>query len=144
MNKKEALNKLDALEKEASELREIINREETLMERVKTYSDVCKELNIEELKLKDFNFLPKNQQKKALAFSKIQNIVELFNEGWEPDWADSVQKKYYPYFDCQGSFRFGDFHYLYYSFRGEAGFYKNKELAIYCGKQFQDIYKDLL
>src|ERR1035437_717439 len=54
----------------------------SLFERVHDYQDVCGELGIKELTTKDFNFLPEEQRKKALAQHQIHNLEKLFNKGW--------------------------------------------------------------
>lgn len=146
MNKTEALKRLDALDKEAKELRKIIEEPQTLMERIKTYSDVCKELNIEELTESDFIFLPKEQRAKMLAYHQIQNIAKLFNKGWEPNWSNSNEYKYYPWFEYKksGGWLFYDVSYYRSVSFGEPAFYKNRETSEFCGKTFLSIYKVLL
>jgi hypothetical protein len=42
---------------------------------------------------------PENpEQVKANAFDKIQLIKKVLNKGWEEDWENSSQYKYFPYF----------------------------------------------
>src|SRR3990167_397182 len=146
MDKKiEALKRLDALDKEAKELRKIIEDPTTLFEQIKNYSDVCKKLDIEELDENDFKFLPKEKRAKQLSYHKIQNIATLFNGSWKPDWNISNQSKYYPYFqnkvgvglvfDCSS--------YGYCSCSGAVSFYKDEETSNFIGKTFVDIYRVL-
>lgn len=146
MNKTEALKRLTSLEDEAKKLRKIIEEPQTLFEKINNYSDVCKELNIEELDEDNFSFLPKEQRKKQLAFHKIQNIIKLFNEDWKINWKDQNQYKYYPYFQIDGSggLVFDCSHYHYHGFHFGVGFYKDKETSDFCGKKFIKIYKNLL
>ena len=69
-----------------------------LFDTIKTYSDVCKELKEPEYILSDFDFLPKEYQSKLYNALRIQQIAKLFNNGWIPNWADSKEKKWFPYY----------------------------------------------
>lgn len=39
----------------------------------------------------------------AQAYLKLSIIAEALNEGWTPDWDNSSEIKYYPYFKMSGS-----------------------------------------
>jgi len=119
---------------------------EKLIDRIKTYSDVCKELGVKELTIKDFNFLPVNQRDRALANHQIENISELFNEGWKPNFSNYNEYKYYPYFERKSSgWVFSDCYCRsYLSDVSSAFYFKSSEIATYCGKQFIDIYSKIL
>ena len=72
-------------------------------------------------------------------------IIKALNDGWIPDWNDDNQYKYCPWFYLGEGFS-------YYSY----GLYsadscvssrlclKSKELAIYAGQQFREIYKKFM
>ena len=72
-------------------------------------------------------------------------IVKVLNEGWEPDWDNDNESKYYPYFYMSPSgFAFvGTLDGCTYAGAGGASNFRLKtaELAEYCGKQFIDIWK---
>lgn len=81
------------------------------------------------------------------AHAKISIIAKALNQGWVPDFDNSNETKYYPWFeyspgvgfsfsDCDGG---GDG-----SFVGSRLCFKTRELAEYAGKQFQSIYNDFL
>jgi len=112
-----------------------------ITDRVKSFDDACKIKGIEPESL--FN---KKDTKDEIAYKKIKVIAEVLNEGWTPDWSNSNQYKYTPYFKASGS-GFSDCVYARWSTVTGVGSrlcYKSSELAIYAGKQFEDIYNDFL
>ena len=83
----------------------------------------------------------------ARAAASLSIIAEALNEGWKPDWTNSSQGKYYPWFKMSSgsglSFRGYD---SYFSGSGVGSrlCFKSKELAEYAGKQFISIYQDFM
>lgn len=82
---------------------------------------------------------------------KHQYIAELLcvslNEGWTPDWSDSNEYKYFPWFEMGGSrgFRYDDCVRWYaHSGVGSRLCLKSRELAKYAGNQFTDTYKEFM
>jgi hypothetical protein len=77
-----------------------------------------------------------------VAYGKLKVITEALNEGWTPDWSDSNQPKYFPWFGFQdGRFVFDGVRCAYlYSFLGSRLCFRTRELAEYAGKQFEDLY----
>jgi len=148
MDKKKAIERLNSLENEAKELRKLIEMPEDLFSKIKNYSDVCRELNIREYTENDFCFLPYEQRKKQLAFSKLQNIAKLFNQGWKEDWKNFNQYKYYPYFQTNVACGLvGDgcgADHAYSSSCSPVVYYKDKKTSDFCGNLFIDIYSDFL
>jgi len=145
-------------DKESAYLAAIILRKESTEEskkllykipldiRIKDYSDIIDELKIKELTINDFGFLPENQRIKLFALHKIQNIVDVINEGWVPNFNDSTERKYYPYFIKKNgvwSFSSSDCRDGVYS-HGQVGLYQTKEKSNFVGKKFLDIYSDYL
>jgi hypothetical protein len=73
-------------------------------------------------------------------------ICRVLNEGWSPDWNNSSEYKYYPWFKMSGlglsydgyGFTHSD------TYVGSSPCFKSSELAEYAGKQFISIYKDFL
>lgn len=109
---------------------------------IKTYKEVCKELKIKELTLKDFKQFGKDASK-MLSFHKIKNLERLFNGNWKADWNNSSQYKYYPYFTkSSGSgWSVGSVaSYCVYWFGGSVGFYLDEKTALHIGNNFKDIY----
>ena len=120
----------------------------TIIDRVKSYEDACKELGREPYDEK--KLLELGLTKNDIAYQKMVVIVEALNEGWKPDVCDKGVNRWYPWFrpnGSPGSFAFND------SYCGDGGAdagsgsrlaLKNKELADCCGKQFVELWKEML
>lgn len=80
------------------------------------------------------------------ADDRIRLISFVLNEGWEPDFNNHTQCKYYPFFKktdsgwVVGSCFVG----LCNGYLGSGFYYKSSELALYAGKQFLKEYIDYL
>lgn len=115
-------------------------------ERIKTFADACQEVNISEnMKiLLDYNGRDIDMIA-SQAFLKLTVIARALNEGWTPDWDNSNEPKYYPYFDMRSGVGFSHSCYVHWRTLAHCGSrlcFKTKELAEYAGKQFESIYKD--
>ena len=124
-----------------------------ITKRVKTYADACAVLGIEpmnETVLAKLGFT-----KDEIAYRKLKTIAEALNEGWRPDWANSNEYKYWPWFVCYGAnagFSYANTNcaatYDAASYTdaviGSRLCYKTRELATYAGRQFEGLYNDFL
>lgn len=150
INKDSINREIKKYEKEITKLKKLLDTptvsKQTLLERVKNISDVYKELKRKELTIEDFNFLPENRRKKALAFQQIQDICEVFAEGWILNWGNRSEYKYYPYFikNQNSGWSVSRVYCYYYFSYGEPGFYKDELTAKHCGNLFLDIYNTYL
>lgn len=111
-----------------------------ITDRIKTFEDVVDELKISS------NFKPTGS-KDEVAYIKLKLIAECLNEGWTPNWDNSDEYKYYPYFDMRSGVGFSDSAYDGWRTDTHVGSrlcFKSRELAEYAGKQFEAIYKDFL
>lgn len=113
-------------------------------ERIKTFDDVLDEVGLDRQKFENscLGLTPDE-----VAYRKVKLIVQAFNEGWEPDWSDSNQTKYYPWFNMPGSsgsgFSFGGYdNWDTASLVGSRLCFKSRALCIYAAKQFEDIYNE--
>jgi hypothetical protein len=119
-----------------------------ITDRVKTFDDACNVLNLDRAV---YNVIVEIASKDAIsikAYAKLCIIARALNEGWEPDWKNENQYKYYPWFKanksgsglscdgCGGWFTYAGV--------GSRLCYKSRELAEYAGTQFIDIYNDFL
>ena len=138
----------------APELKEILEQSfgkeffsQKITDRIKTWDDVCKELEIDDSILPYKNAKTK-QQKSTNAFVKIQYISQVLNEGWEPNWGNSREYKYYPWFEYKSSLGgFGfcvSYDYVSCVVLGFGCYFKTRELSDYVGTQFIEIYKEYL
>lgn len=150
ISKVQAMQELNALRSEQKRLEAIINEQpSSIISRIKTLDDaiaeyetilgpVPKEL-MDLLKYRGDN----DRIAAASGLAQMDLITTVFNEGWEPDWDNHNEWKYYPLFKHSGSglscddcgsddSRSGV---------GSRLCYKSRELAEYAGKQFIDIYR---
>mgnify|MGYP000028097908 CR=1 FL=1 len=139
MNKQDALKELSQVENRLKELRKIIEQPDKITDRVATLEE-AKEI----LGVKDDCFSTNKHSKKALAFQNLCIVIEALNEGWTPDWEDQNQAKYYNYFRMKGGFScWSTYYYATGTAVPSALCFKSEELARYCAKQFEQLYKDL-
>ena len=131
---------------EASCSKEVLSG--SIMDRIKTYEDACKELGREPYDEKQLEKL--GLTKNDIAYQKIVVIVEALNEGWKPDVCDSNVERWYPWFKPLGSpssFAFDDSNCDYgYALAGSGSrlALKSEQLADYCGKKFLELWKEML
>lgn len=121
---------------------------DNITDRVKSFEDACQVLGIS-TNVPEVKGLPRKHQKAIIANYKLIVIAEALNEGWKPNWQDSDEYKYYPWFDMSNPAGVG------YSNAGDTASYtnahigsrlclKNRELAIYFGQTFTDLFNDSL
>lgn len=115
------------------------------MKQIKSYADACKALKIA-TKLPVITGASVADRKAMIALHKLSIIVKALNEGWKPNWEDSNQYKYYPYFDMRrGGFSYVDCNYWDTLTTVDSRLcYKSSEVAMYAGKTFFPLYKDLM
>ena len=68
-----------------------------ITDRVKSFEDACQVLGISTA-TPDVSKLPMKHQIAIISNYKLTIIAEAINEGWVPDWNNSNDYKYYPYF----------------------------------------------
>lgn len=125
---------------------------EEITDRVKTYEDACKVLGVEPIN--EQNAKAQGFRSDEIARRKLETIAAALNEGWKPDWNNTDQYKYYPYFYIQEnangasaglSCAYTDASAA--STSANIGsrlcFYASR-LARYAGNQFTDLYEQIL
>ena len=70
---------------------------QNITDRVKTYADACAVLGIKET-LPDVGGLRPKDRPSVTAYYKLIVIAQALNEGWEPDWTNKDQPKWFPWF----------------------------------------------
>jgi hypothetical protein len=117
-----------------------------VMERIKTMEDVLLDNEFDH-----DSFLNKycpGLTDDEIAYKQIKLITKSLNEGWEPDWTNSSEGKYYPWFDLsEGSSGFRCYDFGRWGTLSDVGSrlcFKSKELAEYAGKQFTDVYNKFM
>ena len=131
---------------EASCSKEVLSG--SIMDRVKTFEDACKELGRQPYNVDSLMKL--GLTKNDIAYQKMVVIVEALNEGWKPDVCNSDVERWYPWFKPNGSpssFAFYDSACAYedaFAGSGSRLALKSEQLANYCGKQFIELWKEML
>jgi hypothetical protein len=115
-----------------------------ITDRVKTFEDACEVLGVA-----PEDVLPNSKKTNTAvtAVAKLLVITEVLNEGWKPNWQDSDEYKYMPWFEDKTGVGL--------SFDGVVDWdtitgigsrlcYKSNELAEYAAIQFKEIYNDFI
>lgn len=140
------------------------------MKEIKTFEDACKATGINH---EDWLKAHEGASKDVLAFLKLRIIAMALNEGWHPSFSEN-EIRYWPCFyiiskeeyeamseeqksRCvgrggNGAAAYGGLVYAFandastfsYSHSGSRLAFRTRELAIYAGKQFIDIYADFV
>lgn len=114
--------------------------------KIKTFDDACKALKLNpKTVLPDVNGMPEHHQKAIIAHAKLVIIAEALNEGWKPDWKNSDECKYYPWFRMSSGSGLAYDAYAYHCSGSGVGSrlcFKTSDLAEYAGEQFKDLYED--
>ena len=117
---------------------------------IKSFEDACTKLGISS-ELPVFPMAPEKHQSALIAHYKLVIIAAALNDGWEPNWNDRSQWKYYfwPEIEATKENPAGVGFSLYgfdasdtISSVGSRLCYKSREMAIYAGQQFSDLYKE--
>lgn len=171
----ELVDRFDSVEDASDYVKDIINTDEDanvfdfyteeqeytdIRDRVKSYADACKVLGIAEMDEKGFKscgFRPDE-----IARRKLEVITEAINEGWRPNWNDTDEWKYYPWFCIQpgkgkdpdgkpngatAGLALADTDYAASStgaYFGSRLCFRASELAAYAGDTFRDLYAQIL
>lgn len=129
---------------------------EDITNRVKSYADACKVLGIEPMdedSMKAQGFRPDE-----IARRQLETITEALNEGWKPNWTDTDEYKFYPWFYIEVSEvqTEGDLRRVCRAFVrvyaatntianiGSRLCFHDRETARYAGRTFTDLYAQIL
>ena len=132
-----------------------------ITDRIKTYEDACEVLGIDPENQPDVSDCENEDVKSILAYHKLIIICRALNEGWKPDWTNTSEYKYYPWFQFKQGVLFGGaaahgtnagfvFSSTYYAASSASAHFgsqlcfKTSELAKYAGVQFGEIWNDYL
>lgn len=109
---------------------------------IKSFEDACKALNYDPT-LPEFPMASADEKKALIAHYKLTVIAKAINEGWTPNWGNSNQWKYFPWFKMSDGFSFRvAVCNLSHSRVGSRLCFQSEEKAEYAGKQFIKLYKE--
>jgi hypothetical protein len=83
----------------------------------------------------------------TVAYEKAKLVAKAINQGWVPDWNNTNQRKWWPWFNLSSGFGFSLSYCDYgdaYSAVGSRLCFESEEKSNYAGKQFLKIYKEFL
>ncbi|MEM8564916.1 MAG: hypothetical protein AAGF85_00550 [Bacteroidota bacterium] len=134
---------VESFDRNSGELK-LKEKPKPVTERIKTIDDVLADQDLSTTDLDEWkNVLTEDE----VAYRLLKLLAKSLNEGWEPDWDDRSQYKYYPWFEMGGSsgFRFFDYDFwLSCSGVGSRLCFKSRKLAEHAATAFQDLYKDYM
>lgn len=120
--------------------------------RVTSYEEACERVGVEPLteeRIKALELRPDEVARK-----KLEVITAALNEGWSPDWNNTNEYKYYPYFYIEprkhGANAGLSYTYTYYSasythaYIGSRLCFHEPDAARYAGRTFTELYEQLL
>lgn len=120
-----------------------MKNQKNITEKIKSFETACEFLGLDPKKLPLVDKLPEKDRKSIIAYYKLSIITRALNEGWEPDWKNINENKWWNFFytDSASGFVYSDTYYTYTGTDvGARLCFKNSDLAAYAGKQFQQLY----
>lgn len=126
---------------------------EEITDRVKSYTDACNVLGIEPMNEQDMK--EQGYRPDEIARRKLETITEALNEGWKPDWNNTNEYKYYPYFYIEENAKAQGAAGLSYATTAYAASntaaslgsrlcFHDRETARYAGRTFTELYEQFL
>ena len=115
---------------------------------IKTFEDACKKENFDTSFLEHLNYAPPEFRKPLIAAYKLFIIFKAINDGWEADYTNANQYKYFPWSRVLTSgVGFAISYYYYDTTTTHVGVRlctNTPEKALYIAEQFADIRADYL
>lgn len=115
-------------------------------ERIKTFEDAQRETGAPDTP--DFNEAPEEVREFLKAIYQAAVITKALVGDWKPDWNDSSQRKWFPWFRMSsGGFVFIDA--ICDCSAADAGYasrlcFPTEDMAEYAGRQFTDVYSRII
>lgn len=119
------------------------------MIKIKTFQQACKKLGLNPKRcLPGVSRMLKQDQAATLAFARLVIVARALNDGWEPDWNNYNEYKYFPWFwmnkpgfrlfviDCDLAFT--------HATGGSRLCFRSRELAEHAAKYFKKDYEALM
>lgn len=122
----------------------------SIHDRIKSYEDACHELGLDPEDLPEVDNCEPEDQDSIIAFYKLTIIARALNEGWKPNWKDSSEYKWFPWFKVNrdaagvGCSTTNTTASSATALLGSRLCCKSDELATYFGKQFENLWSEYL
>ena len=124
----------------------------SITEKIKTFKDACEVLGLDPNQLPVVEHLQEKDRQSIVAYYKLTIIIRALNEGWEPDWLDHGQWKYWNWFYIDNDGVTAGFGYAASTCApssananvGSRLCFKTRGLATYAREQFRDLYFEYL
>ena len=118
-----------------------------VINKFKTFEDCCNSIDIN-IELFNSKCILAELTSDEIAYKQIKLITQALNDTWTPDWDNSSQGKYFPWFDIRSSGSGFAYHVFHnqgtHAYVASRLCFKSRYLAEYAGKQFVSIYKDYM
>jgi hypothetical protein len=117
-----------------------------MKKRIKTFEEACSVEGLYPKTVLPYSNPQTKDEMSINAYASLIIICRVLNEGWSPDWNNSSEYKYYPWFRMSGlglSFHVCA-HTDSFTSVGSRLCFKSYDLAEYAGKQFQSVYQSYL
>lgn len=121
-----------------------------ITDKINSYEDVCVIDGVDPVKSLPFPETKNAEENAVNNVAKCFRIARVLNEGWQPDWNNDDERKYYPWFDME---TYPDqvgsgvgFSFVVYGCVGSCSavgarlVFKTSELANFAGTKFLDVY----
>lgn len=145
-------NELDEDNEDAVTVFDFFTEEVEDAPRVKSYEEACERVGVEPLTEERINALELRPDE--VARKKLEVITAALNEGWSPDWNNTSEYKYYPYFyieprkhgayaglSCTNAAYTASYTIAYI---GSRLCFHEPDAARYAGRTFTELYEQLL
>ena len=119
-----------------------------IKDQIKTFEDA---LNKVGETVESFNARTALDSPDEVAYKKLKIVAKALNQGWEPNWKNDDEWKYYPWFDFEDdkgsglglSYDVCDCD-VSFSSVGSRLCFKTRGLAEYAGRQFVELYAQMM
>jgi hypothetical protein len=106
---------------------------------IKTFGDACEALGIDPASV-----VSTNDAADEAAYKKLKVVIKAINQNWIPDWSNTSQRKWWPWFVLSSGFGFSgsdcncaDSN----AYVGSRLCFESEEKSDYCAKQFIDLWE---
>ncbi len=109
---------------------------------IKTFEDACKELELDPSEV--FSCSDTSDE---IAYMKLKAVIRAINQGWIPDWNNSDEKKWWPYFNFSSGFGFSYADYNYDNTNTNVSShlcFESEEKAVHAGKTFIKLFEEFI